>query len=281
MVLGFLACLPSYSYSEEVFGSSQNAATAATWDMTNVLPQQAGLRVNSVFYRYTTIKNAADPLTVAVQNENALGDGFVFRSLDDWTGLPGNTLTRLIPTNIPLEALGDGSIETTGFGTVSEPTVIYNYQFDPCFDPQASPQCPGYIPPMPELSMPLIRDPLDDQFIQAELDRKADMRDDDQEERDRRQALAEKKEKLEVALGAVNSALMTGQAQAQAAQLLAMSTIPTSYFTDLPSTKYEETIQLQDNTMPNNRKGLRVGLAQQLLHQQMVDSQYENSGDTK
>lgn len=244
--------------------------------MVNILPQQAGLQVNNIFYRYTTIKNTADPFSVAIQNEDAQGPGFIFRSVDDWTGLPGNTLTRVIPTNIPIDRMGQGSIETTGFGTVTDPTVIYSYQYDPCFDPQSSPECPGFIPPMPEVAMPQIRDPLDDEFIQEEMKRKATLEDQDQEERDRRRIAAEKKEdRLERALGAVNSALMTASAEAKAAELFALSAIPTTYVTSLPSGTYEDTLDFSSKKLPDNNRGRRVGLAQQVLHEKMVDSQYD------
>ena len=56
-----LALYSCYSYSEEVFGVSPNAANPGLdWVMTNVLPQQAGLQVNKVTYQYTanyTIKD--------------------------------------------------------------------------------------------------------------------------------------------------------------------------------------------------------------------------------
>lgn len=65
--------------------------------MTNVLPQQLGLTVNSVIYRYTTEKNTEDDMLVHVQNENLLGNGYIFRSTDDWSGLPGNTINKTVP----------------------------------------------------------------------------------------------------------------------------------------------------------------------------------------
>ena len=49
--------------------------------MSQILPQQAGLQVNNVFYRYTTIKDEEDEMVVYVQNENAQGDGYIFREI--------------------------------------------------------------------------------------------------------------------------------------------------------------------------------------------------------
>ena len=86
MLVGLAFC-SSYSYSEQVFGVTKNAADFGyNWVMSQILPQQAGLQVNNVFYRYTTIKDEEDEMVVYVQNENAQGDGYIFREVDDWTG---------------------------------------------------------------------------------------------------------------------------------------------------------------------------------------------------
>ena len=42
---------------------------------------------------------------------------------------------------------------------------------------------------------------------------------------------------------------------------------------------YPETISLADSKLPENKNGLRNGLAQQILHQQMIDSQYAVNGN--
>lgn len=277
-----LAC-SSYSYSEEiVYGTTQNAASdALTWVMTNVLPQQAGLTVNSVIYRYTAVKDPATGMIVYVQNENAQGPGYIFRSKDDWSGLPGNTINKVVPVNnIPKELWGRGSIDVEGQGFVTNASVVYGYQYDPCFDPQSSPECPGYKDPfVMDLLDPEIVDPLDDDLLQAELDRKAAMIDEDQEERDRKNSKKddekEEKESLEQMLGIVNNTLLAAEAAAQAAELLAMNFIPATYYVALPDTKYEETIVLKDAKLPQNDRAKRLGLAQQLLHEELVNSQYD------
>jgi len=43
----------------------------------------------------------------------------------------------------------------------------------------------------------------------------------------------------------------------------------------IPLTIYEETIVLKDANLPDNPRARRVGLAQQLKHEKMVNSQYE------
>ncbi len=275
-----LAC-SSFSYSEEVFDVTQNAAaTGLNWTMQNVLPQQAGLTVSNVIYQYTTVKQAEDDLVVYVQNKNAQDNGFIFRNADDWSGIPGNTINRVIPVNnIPGELWGDGSIETEGFGTVTDASVFYTFQFEPCFDPQSNPTCPGYKDPFDVMIEEVdVYDPLDDTLIQDELDRKANLRDEDEELRQQRRAMAEgkKEDRLEAALSIVNAALLTAEAQAQAAALINMNFIRQSYYQAIPDNKYEESVVLPGGNIPDSKNGRRVSLTQQLLHTQMVDSQYNN-----
>lgn len=274
-----LAC-SSYSYSEEIFGTTQNAAAQALqWTMTEVLPQQAGLTVSNVIYTYTSVKKIEDDMLVHVQNQNAQAPGLIFRETDDWSGIPGNTINKVVPVqNIPLELWGDGSIEVEGVGQVTDASVVYSFQYEPCFDPQSDPTCPGYKDPF-DMMMEEVKvfDPMDDTFIQDELDRKAVMDEEDEEDRQRRKIMAEGKreDNLERTLSIVNTALMTADAQAKAAELMAMNFIPQTYYQAIPDTKYEETVVLKGGEIPDNKRGRRVGLAQQLLHEEMVSSQYE------
>ena len=249
--------------------------------MTNVLPQQAGLEVNGVVYRYTTVKKPEDDMIVHIQNKNAIDSGYIFRNSDNWSGLPGNTINKSVPVaNIPIQFWGDGSIDVEGKGDVVNASVIYTYQFNPCFDPQSDPSCPGYKDPFELVQQAIvIVDPLDDEFIRSELERKAKSEDEEEKEQQRKRVAQEKKqrERLEVALGAVNSALMTAEAEAKAEELFSMSIIPTSYSLSIPGGNYPEGIRLQDKDFPENRRALRrLGLAQQLLHEEMVQSQYDN-----
>ena len=274
-----LAC-SSYSYSEEIFGTTQNAAAQALqWTMTEVLPQQAGLTVSNVIYTYTSVKKIEDDMLVHVQNQNAQAPGLIFRETDDWSGIPGNTINKVVPVqNIPLELWGDGSIEVEGVGQVTDASVFYSFQYEPCFDPQSDPTCPGYKDPF-DMMMEEVKvfDPMDDTFIQDELDRKAVMDEEDEEDRQRRKIMAEGKreDNLERTLSIVNTALMTTEAQLKAAELMAMNFIPQTYYQAIPDTKYEETVVLKGGEIPDNKRGRRVGLAQQLLHEEMVSSQYE------
>ena len=250
--------------------------------MTNVLPQVAGLKVNGVVYSYTAVKNTEDDMLVHVQNKNALGSGYIFRSTDDWSRLPGNTIQRAIPVpNIFAENWGDGSIEVEGKGSVTNAFVAYSYQYDPCFDPQSSPTCPGYkIPIEYSIEVVDVNDPLDDEFVRREFERKASNDDEDEREKARARAAASAAERrqnrLEAALSAVNTALMTAEAAAAASDFFAIAAIPDNYQIQIPGGEYKETIRLADAKLPDNPSGIRNTWAQQLLHEQMVDLQYAN-----
>ena len=50
----------------------------------------------------------------------------------------------------------------------------------------------------------------------------------------------------------------------------------TYYARSIQGGEYKETISLSDRQMPDAKSGLRNNLAQQLLHQQMVEMQYNN-----
>jgi hypothetical protein len=73
----------------------------------------------------------------------------------------------------------------------------------------------------------------------------------------------------------VNNSLLAAEQQAKHNELMSLNYIPSNYYATLPDTKYEETVVLKDANLPDNRKARRQNVAQQLLHQQMVNSQYE------
>jgi len=279
-----LGCWHSYSYSEQVFGTTTNAADAGlNWVMSNVLPQATGLTVSNVIYSYTTIKNEQDAMVVYVQNEDAQNEGqYIFREKDDWTGIPGNTINKVIRVGqVPIERWGDGSIEWEGKGEVVEPFVAYTYQYDTCFDPQSDPECPGYKPEVPDIPNVEPVDPLADDVIQNELDREMTMRDEDDEEEQERLRVAEEKEEdeeevdLENILGIVNRSLQNAEDTAKQQQMMALNTFSSIYFTTLPDTKIEDTVVLKDSRLPRNNRGRRLQFAQDLLHEKLVKSQYK------
>ncbi len=277
----------SYSYSESFttetqYGTTNNAADfGLQWVMNNILPQQAGLTVNTVIYRYTAIKEEDDNMLVHVQNENAQGPGYIFRETDDWSGIPGNTINKAVGVaSIPRELWGLGSIEVEGEGAVENPLVVYGYQYDPCFDPQSDPRCPGWKDPtIPIGGVVEAYDPMDDDLVQAELDRKAVMDEEDEDER-QRQKIAEEKEgedeRLEKLLGVENGTALAGASLLAFEGLQALDFVPSSYLVALPSTTYEEKIELKDGTLPDNTRARRVNFAQDKLHNDLVNLQYKS-----
>ena len=285
-----MAACSSYSYSEIVNGVTPNAAgNGLQWAMTNVLPEQLGLVVNGVIYRYTTVKQPQDQMYVDVQNENALGTGYIFRERDDWSNLPGNTITKTVPVgDIPLEYWGNGEISVEGTGSVTNAQVAYSYRYDTCYDPINDPSCPGYDAAMADFlakygllyqDVELI-DPLDDENVKNALDNETEVK---EQEEDKEKAEREKKDKdkekkrREIALSAAESALSSSLEISQAAMLEAMNNVPSFqsyYVANLQGGVYPDTNMYQITTVPENKKGLRLGLAQQLMHDKMTDQQY-------
>lgn len=278
-VVASLLLWPSYSSSEDIYGTTNNAAQfGLNWVMTNVLPEYAGLQVNGLVYQYTAVKDPETDMLVYVQNEYADGNGYIFRNVDDWTGLPGNTLRRKFAfPNLSAELWGPGSIEVEGDGTVIDPSVVYTYKYDTCFDPQADPNCPGYEEKVevPEIDF---YDPLEDQMVVDELNKQAQLdKEEEEEDRRRRQRESNTLEALEVLLSSgENPGLIDPVAEAMALALTSR-VLPTNYYNGLEGREYFDTVVLKGGDIADNAKARRSNLAQQLLHRKMVDSQYESS----
>lgn len=248
--------------------------------MTNILPQQAGLTVNGVVYRYTAVKDPNSDMIVYVQNENAIDGGYIFREADDWSGLPGNTINKQVSVGgIPIEYWGDGSIQVDGEGSVEDPLVVYNYRYDSCYQVTTDPACPDYIPPVDPIDV-ATSDPLDEDYVKEQLERRAVLDEEDEEDRKRRQKMSEEEpedRRLESILGAVNSSLLAVESLKKHTEMLALNFIPVNYFDALPDPqKIEDTVVLKDSNLPENRKARRQSVSQQLLHQELVNLQYEN-----
>jgi GTP cyclohydrolase I len=58
--------------------------------------------------------------------------------------------------------------------------------------------------------------------------------------------------------------------------LVQLKGIPVGYTYSIDGGTYEDTVVLKDAKLPRSRKGLRVGLAQDLKHQELIDLQYAN-----
>jgi hypothetical protein len=281
LVVVLWVCWPSYSYSDTAYGVSGNAATdGLSWVMTNVLPNYTGLAVNGVVYQYTTVKNPEDEMLVSVYNETADGNGYIFRNADDWSGQPSNTIRRLVPVAyVPREEWGNGGIDIQGNGQVVDPTVIYTYRYDDTcvLDPQTKPSCPGYS--RPEIPEQGEYETQAYDAIQDEMDRQQTFQDEDQERQDFERMKDKEKKKLklqelEALLGTLILNDIQGPSEILHSQLISLNYLSPVYERSIPDPGYEETIVLEDAELPDNSR-IRRNFAQDQLHQQMVNSQYE------
>ena len=274
-----LVLLPSYSYSEPyTYGATSNAASnALSWAMDSILPSIGGVDINGLLYRYTTVKDPDADMKVHVGNHNASGDGYTFRETDDWSGVPGNTIVKSFPlSNIPASQWGTGFVEVEGEGTVKDAVVIYNYRLDKCYDPQSDPSCAGYVKPMPELPEVVVYDALEDDAVVDTLEA-----DEFQYDEDGKLILDEEEEeeetRIEMGLTASANALTLFKAQNQSDIILALNkqtNINMYYNAKINGGTLNDAAGLKDGTIPENKKALRNNLAQQVLHEKMVDMQY-------
>ena len=274
-----LVLLPSYSYSEPyTYGATSNAASnALSWAMDSILPSIGGVDINGLLYRYTTVKDPDADMKVHVGNHNASGDGYTFRETDDWSGVPGNTIVKSFPlSNIPASQWGTGFVEVEGEGTVKDAVVIYNYRLDKCYDPQSDPTCAGYIKPMPVIPEVVVYDALEDDAVVDTLEA-----DEFQYDEDGKLILDEEEEeeetRIEMGLTASANALTLFKAQNQSDIILALNkqtNINMYYNAKINGGTLNDAAGLKDGTIPENKKALRNNLAQQVLHEKMVDMQY-------
>ena len=292
LLLGVLVGFyPYYCYSDNIapyYGATGNAAQGGySWSMKDILPAPPGLDINGVFYRYTANKNPADDMKVHVQNKNANGTGYVFRDTEDWSGAPGGIEVRKVIGigDIPRAAWGDGSIEVEGTGTVDNASVIYSYKVDPCYDPQFSPSCPGYkipVPVIPEVKLE-IYDATQDEYVNLSNEEKVSIEENEErlseKEEEEKEAEEEKKRKyrLEKLMSVADAAALFAENQViEQMNSIMQNQINNTYLTaTIPGGQYKETIVLVDTKLPENKAGLRNGLAQQILHEKMVSQQYK------
>ena len=277
MVVFSLYCC--YSYCEIVNGTTTNAAgTGLNWRMPGVLPAATGLTVDGVIYQYTAIKNPKDSMLVNVQNQNALGTGYIFRSQDDWSNKPGNSITRIIPVeNIPAKYWGDGSISIDGKGEVTNQSVVYKYRYDTCSNPLSDPSCPGYAQAMLNLLTLKAAEPVDalsNQYIKDALQSKPLTEEEKKIELDNKKEKKTDKQAIDKK-AIVNSILSAADTQ-KASQFETMNNIPgfTAYSVAIPGGVYNDVIRYPTKSLPDNRRGRSLGIAQDSLHKAIVDSQY-------
>ena len=274
-----LALWPSYSSCDPYsYGTTGNAAsTALSWGMSSVLPDIPGIDINGLLYKYTTVKDPDADMKVHIGNKNADADGYIFRKTDDWSGVPGNTIVRSFPlSNIPASQWGAGSIDVEGEGSVKDAMVIYNYRIDECYDEQSNPACPGYVKPVPVIPVVELYDVLDDDAAMSAIEA-----DEFQYDEDGNVILSEEEEeeetRIEMGLTASANALTLFKAQGQDDIIMAINqqtNIAMYYNASINGGVYADAPGLADSEIADNKKALRNNLAQQLLHEKMVDMQY-------
>jgi hypothetical protein len=247
--------------------------------MGSVFPSVPGLDVNGLIYRYTTIKNTEDSMKVHVGNLNAEGEGYIFRETDDWSGLPGNTITKSFSVgNTPSAAWGAGSIEVEGQGSVDNASVIYSYRVDECYDPQLNPGCAGYVEPVPTVVEVVVYDALDDDSVTSALDNDTEFKYDSDGNRIVDEEDEEEKTNLEKGLSATDNALTLFKTQGQADLIMAINlqtNIAMYYNSSINGGVYKDNNTLADSKLPDNPKAFRNHLAQQLLHEELMQLQYK------
>lgn len=268
----------SYSYSDILNGTTTNAATnGMTWSMPGILPAITGLTVDGVIYQYSTIKNTADPMTVTIQNKNALSSGYIFRKQDDWSGLPGNSITKIVPVdNLAGKYWGDGGIVVDGKGEVKNPSVAYKYRYDTCVDPLSSPSCPGYAEAMlKNLTIKAAEpiDPLSNEYLKSAIENKTTI---EEEKKVVVDTKSKKNDKEPAEKKAVTNAMVRPEDAQKASQLEMMNNIPglELYSINIPGGAYKEVLSFPEKKLPDSRRARSLGLAQESLHKAMVDSQY-------
>ena len=278
-----MAFSASSSHSDPYsYGATGNAASdALSWAMNSILPNVPGLDISGVFYRYSIDKDPAADALVHVQNENALGTGYIFQETDNWSGIAGNTITRGVPvSNIPLRYWGLGSIEVEGEGTISNASVIYSYRVDECANPQSDPTCEGYEPPVQLVAAQELDtyDALEDEAYAIASQKTDQEYQEDTGSTEEQSDDKERKARLERGLAASKNALALADGISQDAILSAMgytSDMTVYYTAQLDGGSYADAPMLVDGKIPENKRGLRNGLAQQVLHEQMIDLQYQ------
>ena len=282
--LWVLLLLLSYSFSVHAysFGYTPNVAISGLeWTMTPTYLGAdgiGGMDVSGVTYKYTPIKVKEDDYIVTLENDK-VGGGYVFQDKQDWSQREGGIEVRrtIALPYTPLALFGDGRLKEEGTGSIEGADVRYIYRFDPCFDPQSDPNCPGYKkpkpPPLPEIPD---YDALQDESVaiaQAETDRKLL----DDEQADKEEEEEEEEESLEFMLADVENALTIANEIAQSVilqQLNQVTNLTNYYVSTIPDNYYPDAVALQGGTIVDNRRALR-SLSQDARMNEMIEEQYK------
>ena len=281
--LWVLLLLLFYSFSVHAysFGYTPNVAISGLeWTMTPTYLGAdgiGGMDVSGVTYKYTPIKNKEDDYVVTLENDK-VGGGYVFQDIQDWSQREGGIEIRrtIALPYLPLAIFGDGRLKQEGTGSIEDADVRYIYRFDPCFDQQSDPSCPGYVkpkpPPLPDIPD---YDALQDESVaiaQKETDK--ELLEDEQADKDEED---EDEESLELKLADTTNALTIANEISQSAilkQLNNVTNLTNYYVYTIPDNYYPDTVALQGGTIVDNRKALR-SLSQDARMNEMIEEQYK------
>ena len=253
--------------------------------MNNLLPAQSGLTVEGVFHRYTLTKDATKDATVSITNKKVDSDEYIYEYVDDWNDIPGGTKVAYdaVPSLLGNQ-FGDGEIKVNGDGSLSDVTILYHYKFDPCAVPLSDPSCPGFNDAMLKYlldnnlidSEPDVNDPFYDEWVQFQLDQKAE-----KEEQELAETEPEEEQEEEISMedvlsitGAAEQIANPGQQLAMMQQLTAAGKLEFYSEKTIDGGVYEETVKLEDAEIKDNYRAL-LNLKQDKLHDKIVRSQYK------
>ena len=240
LLVGF--CWPSYLSSDLLYGRTDNVAKyVRTWDMSKILPPEAGLEIQGVFHRYTITKEANADATVSIVNKNANSAGNIYEAYN----------YRFDPCFIPLADPSCPDYESALYKYLLDNNLINNE--------------------------PDVNDPYYNQWVQFQLELKAEQK--EEEDKEKQEAKEEEQEelKMEKALsvaGAAEQIANPTQQLAMMQQLASTGTLDVYYGTTIEGGKYEDTVTLEDSNIEDNTRALR-NLAQDTLHRTLVRSQYD------
>lgn len=281
-----VCCWGFSCYSENIFGNTENAASKAyNWTMNNLLPAQSGLTVEGVFHRYTLTKDPTKDATVSITNKKVGSDEYIYEYVDDWNKIPGGTKVAYdaVPSLLG-NLFGDGEIKVNGDGSLSDVTILYHFKYDPCDNPLTNPKCPGFNDAMLKYlldndlidSEPDVNDPFYDEWVQFQLDQKAEQEEELASEEEPEEEL-EEEISIEDVLSVVNAAEQIANPEQQLAmmqQLTAAGTLDAYSKMTIDGGVYEETIVLDGGEIKDNYRAFR-NLKQDKLHDQIVRSQFK------
>lgn len=258
--------------------------------MGDVLPDYSAphisLEVNGLSYYYVMTKDENEDVVVYIRNEDAVNGGYIFEEVDDWSGLPGNSIFRYFTfPEVNADRWGNGEIYVNGNGVISDPSVIYFYKMDIgeqaviCTNPLVSPECPGYLDALYDYLKDLedlsADDPYYDEWVQIQLEREAELDEDetniDINEEKNSQEEFEERLRVDPEVGGLVDVLIQ---EATLFELSGQPTIISYYDVTIYGGEYQESLTLTDTLLPDNNRALR-DLASDGTHRTMVRSQYD------